>query len=100
MLRACLLIAVVSLVQGTTWAQGLVQLSLHGKISQPGGARVEIEIGGWAVATPGAQPTPRELDFNAHLAAGTTGQELTQLIDEAARSGFGVSQAAALLGVV
>jgi len=91
MLRACLLIAVVALVQGTTWAQGLVQLSLHGKISDPGGARVEVEIGAWAVASADAQPTPRELDFNAHLAAGTTGQELAQLLERRfSRAGFDV----------
>ncbi len=55
-------------------AEGLVQLTLHGALTEPGGAYVQVEVDRW---------TGKEVkrhDLHAHLAQGTTARDLAGLL--------------------
>ncbi|MCB9903575.1 MAG: hypothetical protein H6831_04130 [Planctomycetes bacterium] len=55
-------------------AEGLVQLSLHGELSEAGGAFVQVEVDVWH------DTELRRHDLHAHLAQGTSAHELADLL--------------------
>jgi hypothetical protein len=55
-------------------AESLVQLTLHGELSETGGAFVQVEVDFWS------DDSVRRNDLHAHLAQGTTAHDLAGLL--------------------
>ena len=77
-LRSCLrllVLAVLFTLAPSAQAEGLVQLSLHGQLTEPGGAFVQVEVDVWNSAT-----GVKRHDLHAHLASGTSAHDLASLV--------------------
>jgi len=77
-LRSCLRLLVLAALftfAPSAQAEGLVQLSLHGELSEPGGAFVQVEVDVWSSET-----GVKRHDLHAHLARGTSAHDLACLI--------------------
>lgn len=69
----------------TVRAQGLVQLSLQGEVTTPGGGRVEIEI---ATFNPNAPSTPVVTRLNVLLGESTSAADLAVLLTKRLEGNF------------
>jgi hypothetical protein len=74
LLRRTLVLLAPLLLIGAARAEGLVQLSLDGTLSTPGGAPVEVHVGFWDGSSVQA------VDLRLHLAQRTTGHDLATLL--------------------
>ena len=81
MIRLCCALA-LPLLAPTAAAEGLLQISLRGKIYSEGGGPVEIEVGVWD----GGARRARTVSMDLHLAEGTTSQDLAALLAGRLRS--------------
>ncbi|MFT7485956.1 MAG: hypothetical protein ACI9F9_001808 [Candidatus Paceibacteria bacterium] len=75
-IRLFLSFAVTLLLLGSAQAEGLVQLTLRGKLTGRGGAPVEIF---WRVQS-SAEQLAKDVQLRLHLAEGTTAHDLATLI--------------------
>jgi hypothetical protein len=76
------LLALMALVGTATplSAQGLVQISLAGALNHEGGARIEVEIGAFALPAGASEREARQLDLHLHLANATSAPDLAQIV--------------------
>ena len=74
LLRRTLVLLAPLLLIGAARAEGLVQLSLDGALSTPGGAPVELHLGFWDGSA------VQSVDLRLHLAQRTTGHDLATLL--------------------
>jgi hypothetical protein len=74
LLRRVLVLLAPLLSIGAARAEGLVQLSLEGVLTTPGGAPMEVHVGFWDGSA------VQSVDLRLHLAQGTTSHDLATLL--------------------
>ena len=87
LLRSLFASSLLLLLSTQASAQGLLQLTLKGEVSLPGGGWCEL-----AVSAQGEQGSARRVDLGLHLGAGTKGVEVWGARSEAATGSLWIEQ--------